>query len=61
MEQGHRAIKRIVRPMPGFRRFRCDRIIFDGVELTHTIAKGRMRSDGGPHSQVAWQFYNLAK
>ena len=61
VEQDHRAIKRIVRPMLGFRSFRCARIILDGIELMHMIAKGQMKSDGGRHRSVPEQFYDLTK
>ena len=61
VEQDHRAIKRIVRPMLGFKSFRCARVILGGIELMHMIAKGQMKSDGGGHRSVAEQFYDLAK
>ncbi|CAB3775042.1 hypothetical protein LMG29542_08424 [Paraburkholderia humisilvae] len=38
VEQDHRAIKRIVRPMPGFRDFRCARIILTGIEINEMNA-----------------------
>jgi putative transposase len=59
--QDHRAIKCIVRPMLGFKSFRCARIISGGIELMHMIAKGQMKSDDGRHRSVAEQFYDLAK
>jgi putative transposase len=61
VEQDHRAIKRIVRPMLGFKSFRCARVILGGIELVHMIAKGQMKSDGGRHRSVAERFYDLAK
>ena len=61
VEQDHRAIKRIVRPMLGFKSFRCARVFLGGIELMHTIAKGQMKSYGGRHRSVAEQFYDLAK
>ena len=61
VEQDHRAIKRIVRPMLGFKSFRCARVILGGIELMHMIAKGQMKSDGGGQRSVAEQFYDLAK
>ncbi|SAL49968.1 integrase catalytic region [Caballeronia sordidicola] len=61
VEQDHRAIKRIVRPMLGFKSFRCARIILGGIELMHMIAKGQMKSDDGRYRSVAEQFYDLAK
>jgi putative transposase len=60
VEQDHRAIKRVVRPMLGFKNFRCARIILCGIELMHMIAKGQMQTDGGTERSVAEQFYNRA-
>jgi putative transposase len=40
IEQDHRAIKRIVRPMLGFKSMRCARILLAGVETMHMIRKG---------------------
>ena len=40
VEQDHRAIKRITRPMLGFKDFRCARIILSGIEVMHMIRKG---------------------
>ena len=61
VEQDHRAIKRIVRPMLGFKSFRCARVILGGIEFMHMIAKGQMKSEGGRHRSVGEQFYDLAK
>jgi hypothetical protein len=47
--------------MPGFKSFRCARVILGGIELMHMIAKGQMKSDGAWHRSVADQFYDLAK
>jgi transposase-like protein len=60
-EQDHRAIKHIVRPMLGFKSFRCARMIFGGIELMHVIAKGQMKSDDGRHRSVAEKFHDLEK
>jgi hypothetical protein len=38
--------KRIVKPMMGFKDFRCARIILAGIEVMHMIRKGQMRDDG---------------
>ncbi|CAB3774742.1 IS6 family transposase ISBmu21 [Paraburkholderia humisilvae] len=38
VEQDHRAIKRLIRPMMGFRNFRCARIILSGIELNEMNA-----------------------
>ncbi|MEM5373481.1 IS6 family transposase, partial [Paraburkholderia azotifigens] len=42
VEQDHRAIKRLVKPMMGFKDFRCARIILSGIETMHMIRKGQM-------------------
>ncbi len=44
IEQDHRAIKRIVRPMLGLKSFRTARITLQGIELMHMIKKGQMVS-----------------
>src|SRR5450631_2087553 len=59
VEQDHRAVKRITRPIQGFKEFGCARIILGGVELMHMIRKGQMRDDGRGLSP-AQQFYLLA-
>lgn len=42
VEQDHRAIKRIVRPMLGFKSLRCARIVISGIETMHMIRKGQL-------------------
>ena len=46
IEQDHRAIKRIIRPMLGVKDFRCTRVILSGIEIMHTISKGQMKHTG---------------
>lgn len=58
VEQDHRAIKRRIRPMLGFKNFRCARILLNGIELMHTIAKGLLE-DSGIGCTHAQQFYSL--
>jgi len=60
VEQDHRAIKRIVRPMLGFQSFRSARITLQGVELMHMIKKGQMVSADSQNLSTAGQFYSLA-
>ncbi len=50
IEQDHRAIKRIVRPMLGLKSFRIARITLQGIELMHMIKKGQMVSGLRPKS-----------
>jgi transposase-like protein len=59
VEQDHRAIKRIIKPMLGFKDFRCASIILSGIEVTHMIRKGQMKRAGDDRT-VAAQFYLLA-
>ncbi|MHB8140078.1 MAG: IS6 family transposase [Vulcanimicrobiaceae bacterium] len=60
VEQDHRAVKRIVRPMLGFKSFYCARVIIAGIELMHMIRKGQMRSNDGSALSATQQFYSLA-
>ncbi|MBN8750301.1 MAG: IS6 family transposase [Variovorax sp.] len=60
VEQDHRAIKRIVRPMLGFKSFRCARILLAGIELMHMIKKGQLDLPQGQVSPAASKFYSLA-
>ena len=60
VEQDHRAIKRVVRPMLGFKNLRCACIVLCGIELIRMIAKGQMQTSGAPERSVADQFYDLA-
>jgi putative transposase len=55
VEQDHRAIKRITRPMLGFKDFRCARIILSGIEVMHMIRKGQMKTENGTHPSAAEQ------
>ncbi|MFL9935069.1 IS6 family transposase [Paraburkholderia sp. RL18-103-BIB-C] len=50
------AIKRRIRPMMGFKDFRCARIILSGIETMHMIRKGQMKADGIARA-AAEQFY----
>ena len=60
VEQDHRAIKRIVRPMMGFKAFRCARIILAGIETMYIIEKGQLDRPKAQASSAASQFYSLA-
>ena len=59
VEQDHRAIKRITRPMLGFKSFRAARAILAGIELMHMIRKGQfmLKREG---MSFADQLYTLA-
>ena len=60
VEQDHRAIKRITRPMLGFKTFRCARILIAGIEIMHMIRKGQLADIKDQASSPANQFYSLA-
>ena len=48
VEQDHRAITRLIRPMPGFRSFRSAAVMLAGIELIHMIRKGQLPPAGVP-------------
>ncbi len=58
VEQDHRAVKQVVRPMLGFKSFRSAVATLAGIELMHMIRKGQLRSTDKLHP--AQQFYSLA-
>ena len=60
VEQDHRAIKRIVRPMLGFKSFPCASILIAGIETMHMIRKGQFDCPKAQASSAASQFYSLA-
>jgi len=60
VEQDHRAIKRITRPMLGFKSFWSVRILIAGIETMHMIRKGQMDCPAGQTMSAAQQFYSLA-
>ena len=41
VEQDHRAIKRITKPMMGFKSFKSAKHVLSGIELMHMIKKGQ--------------------
>jgi len=60
VEQDHRGIKRITRPMLGFKSFHSARRTLAGIELMRMIKKGQMLVLGGDDLSPAEQFYALA-
>ena len=60
IEQDHRAVKRIARPMLGFKTLRCARSLLAGIEVMHMIRKGQLGATKDPASSAANQFYSLA-
>lgn len=56
--EGHRHVKRITNPMPGFKSFASAKATIAGVELHHMLKKGQMVD---ANSMPVWkQFYSLA-
>jgi len=60
IEQDHRAVKRIVRAMLGFKNFRCARALIAGIETMHMIKKGQLAAIKDRVSSAADKFYSLA-
>ena len=60
IEQDHRAIKRRVRPMLGFKSFWSARRLIAGIETMHMVKKGQLDCPEGQASSTADQFYSLA-
>ena len=60
VEQDHRAIKRVTRPMLNFKSFRVAHCVLAGIELMHMIRKGQFAIDGADAMSSADQFYALA-
>ena len=60
VEQDHRAIKRVTRPMLNFKSFRSASNVLAGIEFMHMIRKGQFAIDGAAAISFANQFYALA-
>jgi len=60
IEQDHRAIKRIVRPMLGFKDIDCARRLIAGIETMHMVKKGQLDGPQGQALSAADKFYSLA-
>ena len=60
VEQDHRAIKRVTRPMLNFKSFRAARNVLAGIELMHMIRKDQLMLQGCSELSFADQFYALA-
>jgi putative transposase len=61
VEQDHRAIKRITRPMLGFKSFDAAQRTLAGIELMHMIKKRQMLiGEGNEGRTAAEEFYALA-
>jgi transposase-like protein len=59
IEQDHRAIKRRVRPMLGFKSEASARIILGGIEMVHMMRKGQAKYARNMNLSLAEQFERL--
>lgn len=58
VKQNHRSIKRITKPMMGFKSFDAAEATLAGIELHHMLRKGQHKNAG--NIAVFDQFYELA-
>ena len=61
VEQDHRAIKRVTRPMLNVKSFRSAGSVLASIELMHMIRKGQFAIYGADAMSFADQFYALAE
>jgi len=50
VEQDHRAVKRVTRPVPGFKSCAAAQGTLVGIELMHMLKKGQMTIEAGTES-----------
>jgi transposase-like protein len=60
VEQDHRAVKRLTRPLLGFKSFWAACCTIAGIEVMHAIRKGQLLLPGNGSQTPAEQFYALA-
>lgn len=60
VEQDHRFIKRLTRPMLGFKNFWCAQSTLKGIELVRMLKKRQMKKIVGDYRSPADLFYALA-
>jgi putative transposase len=60
IEQDHRAIKRRIRPMLGFKSTASARVILSGIEMVHMMRKGQAKYACSTQPSLAEQFHLLA-
>jgi putative transposase len=60
VEQDHRAVKRVTRPMLGFKSFGAAQCTLTGIELMHMLRKGQWEEGVEQGFTPAQQFYSLA-
>ena len=60
VEQDHRGVKRVTRPMLGFKSFDAAQSTLAGIELIHMLKKQHLEGEKLTGRSVAEQFYGLA-
>jgi transposase-like protein len=60
IEQDHRAVKRRIRPMLGFKSMASARAILDGIDMVHMLRKGQAKYARNSNLTLAEQFELLA-
>src|SRR5262249_46828221 len=60
VEQDHRAVKRVTRPMLGFKAFDAAQCTLAGIELMPMLRKGQLEEGAEQGLTSAAQFYSLA-
>jgi putative transposase len=60
VEQDHQFVKRVTKPMLGFKSFRTASAVLARIELMHMIRKDQMSIKRGMGLSFAKQFYALA-
>jgi putative transposase len=60
VEQDHRLVKRITRPLLGFKSFWAACCTIAGIEVMHAIRKGQLITTGNSPQSPVEQFYALA-
>ena len=60
VEQDHRGVKRITRPMLGFKSFDAAQLTLIGIELMHMLRKRQLEDKVEQGLTTAEQFYALA-
>jgi putative transposase len=59
VEQDHRGVKRVTRPMLGFKSFETAQSTLTGIELMHMLRKGQLEGDEVEGLSAAKQLYAL--
>jgi len=59
IEQDHRRIKKLTRPMLGFKNFNAAQRTLAGIEVLAMIKKGQMKTSAGDKKSPAEMFYAL--